>query len=94
MSGLSVRRIRIDDLEHGSSRARVEGFIRHKQCRSWRQYPIKPRGEVDGQFDSGNRVRIYLRTLLSQMPGHADSQPTKFGWIWNVGIGDAAGAFG
>src|ERR1700722_1989678 len=87
------RRIGIHDLDRGSARLRIEGFIGHKQCRPRRQYSIYAGRELGWHFDSGNRVRIYLRTLFSEVPGHADSQPTKFGWIRNVGIGHAARAF-
>jgi hypothetical protein len=88
------RRIGVHDLEHGSTRLRVEGFIGHKQCRPRRQYSIDPSHEVGRHFDSGNGVRIYLGSLFSDVPGHPDSQPTKFGLIGNVGIGHAARAFG
>src|SRR5271165_5452816 len=87
-------RIGIHDLDHGPRRLRVEGFIGHEQRRSRRQYPIKPGGEVTRQFDSGDRHRIDLGTLLSQVPRHADSQPPEFAWIGNVGIGYAARAVG
>jgi hypothetical protein len=87
-----ARRIGVDDLNHGSSRLRIQGFIGYEQGRSRRQYPIKPGREFGRQFDSGKRHRIYLGTFFAHVPRHADSQPTKFGRIGNVGIGDAARA--
>src|SRR5579864_4350929 len=69
-----------------------EGFIGHEQRRSRLQYPVNSGLEVGRQLDSGNLSRIYLGTLLSLVPRHADSQPTDFGWIRNVGIGHAARA--
>src|ERR1017187_4132518 len=86
------RRIGVHDLEDRSTRLRVEGFVDHKQCRPRRQYSINSGCEVGGHFYSGNRVRIYLSTLFSDVTGHADPQPTEFGWIGNVGIGHAARA--
>src|SRR4029077_10975032 len=86
------RRIGIHDRGRRAARLRVEGFIGHKQCRPRRQYSIYSGREVDWHFDSGNRVRIYRCTLFSNVPGHADSQPTKFVWIGNVGIGHSARA--
>ena len=64
----------------------------HEQCRSRCQYSIKPGYEVGRQFDSGNRRRIYLGTRLAHVTRHADSQPTEFCWIGNVGVGHAARA--
>jgi hypothetical protein len=64
VGGLTFRRrIGVHDLEHGSSRLRVEGFIGHRQCCARRQYSIDSGRETGRHFDSGNRVRIYLGTL-------------------------------
>jgi hypothetical protein len=72
-------RIGVHDLDHGSACLRVEGFIGHKHRRPRRKYCADAGREVSGHLDSGNRVRIYLGALFSDVPGHADSQPTKFG---------------
>ena len=88
--GAFGRRIGVHDLDHGSARLRVESFIGHEQCSPRRQNSIDSGREAGGHFDPGNRVRINLGALLSEVPGHADSQPTKFGRIRNVGIGHAA----
>ena len=52
---------------------RIEGFIGHEQGRPRRQYSIEPGREVGGHFYSGNRVRIYLSTLFSDVTGHAET---------------------
>jgi len=81
------RRIGVNNLEHGSACLRIQGFIGDKQSRPGRQYSIHSGREIGRHFNSGNRVWIHLRTLLADVSGHPDSQPTKFRWIRNVGIG-------
>jgi len=88
------RRIGVHDLNHRSGCCRVECLVGHEQGRARRQQPIEPGSEVRRQFEPGNRHRIDLRSLLPHVPGHADSQPTEFGWIGIVGIGHAARCFG
>ena len=87
------RRIGVHDLDHGSTRFREESFIGHEQCCPRRQNSINAGREVGRHFDSGDRARVYLCTLLSDVAGHANSQPTIFGGIRYVGIGYAARTF-
>ena len=86
--------IGVHDLNQGSSRLRIEGFTGHEQRRAWREYFINPGHEVRRHFDSGNRVRIHLGTLLSNVPGHPDSQPAVSSRIGNVRVRYAARAIG
>ena len=88
------RRIGVNDLEQRSTCLWIERFIGHKQSRPRSQYSVNESREAGRHFNSGNRVRIYLRALFSYVSGHPDSQPTEFGWIRNVGIGHAARALG